>query len=246
MENASTTAPVVDRTVLVRLERAARSFQMGEILVKALNDVSLDIFQGEFLAVVGPSGSGKTTILNLVGGLDLPSGGRVVYQGRDLSQANPSQLTLYRREEVGFVFQFYNLVPNLTARENVLVSTDISQRPRDVDEVLGLVGLTDRADHFPAQLSGGEQQRVAIARAVAKNPELLLCDEPTGALDFVTGKRVLRLLVDLNRNLKKTVVIITHNSALAAVADRTVHLRSGELTEICVNPSPIAPEEVIW
>ena len=246
MENASTTAPVVDRTVLVRLERAARSFQMGEILVKALNDVSLDIFQGEFLAVVGPSGSGKTTILNLVGGLDLPSGGRVVYQGRDLSQANPSQLTLYRREEVGFVFQFYNLVPNLTARENVMVSTDISQRPRDVDEVLALVGLADRADHFPAQLSGGEQQRVAIARAVAKNPELLLCDEPTGALDFVTGKRVLRLLVDLNRNLKKTVVIITHNSALASVADRTVHLRSGELTEICVNPSPIAPEEVIW
>jgi putative ABC transport system ATP-binding protein len=246
MENMSTATPAMDRTVLVRLERAARSFQMGEIVVEALKSVSLEIYQGEFLALVGPSGSGKTTILNLVGGLDRPSSGRVVYQDRDLSQAGPGQLTAYRRDEVGFVFQFYNLVPNLTARENVMVSTDISRQPRDVDEVLDLVGLADRADHFPAQLSGGEQQRVAIARAVAKNPELLLCDEPTGALDFTTGKRVLRLLVDLNRDLKKTVVIITHNSALAEVADRIIHLRSGELTEISVNRSPIAPEEVIW
>jgi putative ABC transport system ATP-binding protein len=246
MEDAPTAPLVAGRTVLVRLEHAARSFQMGEILVEALKNVSLEIYQGEFLAIVGPSGSGKTTILNLVGGLDLPSAGRVLYQDRDLSQATPSQLTQYRREEVGFVFQFYNLVPNLTARENIMVSTDISQEPRDVDQVLELVGLADRADHFPAQLSGGEQQRVAIARAVAKNPELLLCDEPTGALDFTTGKRVLRLLVDLNRDLKRTVVIITHNSALAEVADRIIHLRSGELTEIDVNQSPIAPEEVVW
>jgi putative ABC transport system ATP-binding protein len=246
MNDTSTTGPGPDRGVLMRLEDVQRSFQMGEIQVDALKDVSMDILEGELLALVGPSGSGKTTILNLVGGLDSPSRGKVVYRGRDLSLADSRQLTQYRREEVGFVFQFYNLVPNLTARENIMVSTDISQRPRDVDEVLDLVGLTDRAGHFPSQLSGGEQQRVAIARAVAKNPELLLCDEPTGALDFVTGKRVLRLLVDLNRQLGKTVVVITHNSALAAVADRVVHLRSGEITEIDTNTSPIAPEEVIW
>lgn len=246
MDTPSTTGPPTDRPVLLRLEHVGRSFQMGEILVRALKEVSLDILDGEFLAVVGPSGSGKTTILNLVGGLDRPSQGAVTYRDRDLSRADPRQLTRYRRDEVGFVFQFYNLVPNLTARENVMVSTDISPHPRDVDEVLDLVGLADRADHFPAQLSGGEQQRVAIARAVAKNPELLLCDEPTGALDFVTGKRILRLLVDLNRQLKKTVVVITHNSALAAVADRIVHLRSGEITETRVNASPIAPEDVIW
>jgi putative ABC transport system ATP-binding protein len=246
MDDTSTTGPGADRAVLMRLEQVDRWFQMGEIRVEALKGVSLEILQAEFLALVGPSGSGKTTILNLVGGLDSPSQGKILYRGRDLSQADSRQLTQYRREEVGFVFQFYNLVPNLTARENIMVSTDISERPRDVDEVLDLVGLRDRADHFPAQLSGGEQQRVAIARAVAKNPELLLCDEPTGALDFATGKRVLRLLVDLNRQLRKTVVVNTHNSALASVAERVVHLRSGEITEIGTNASPIAPEEVIW
>ena len=232
--------------VLLSLRKVERTFTMGEVAVRVLRNVSLDVLAGEFLAVVGPSGSGKTTILNLVGGLDQPNAGTITYQDRDLTTADRAALTRYRRSEVGFVFQFYNLVPNLTARENVLVATEISERPLDVDEVLELVGLTDRTKHFPAQLSGGEQQRVAIARAIAKNPTLLLCDEPTGALDFQTGKLVLRLLVNLNRKLEKTVIVITHNAALAQVADRVVHLRSGEITEIAENPEPIAPEDVIW
>lgn len=232
--------------VLLHLEQVGRTFTMGEVSVEVLRGVSLDIRRGEFLAIVGPSGSGKTTILNLIGGLDQPTAGTVVYKDRDLTAAQSAELTRYRRNEVGFVFQFYNLVPNLTARENVMVATEISANPLDVDKVLQMVGLADRMDHFPAQLSGGEQQRVAIARAVAKNPELLLCDEPTGALDFRTGKNVLRLIVDLNHDLGKTVVVITHNAALAQVADRVVHLRSGEITDTTENASPIAPEDVVW
>jgi putative ABC transport system ATP-binding protein len=219
---------------------------MGEVSVQVLKGVSLDIYRGEFLAVVGPSGSGKTTVLNLIGGLDSPTSGTIHYRDQDLTSASPRELTRYRRDEVGFVFQFYNLVPNLTARENILVATEIARQPLDVDEVVELIGLKERAHHFPAQMSGGEQQRVAIARAVAKNPELLLCDEPTGALDFETGKKVLRLLVDLNRKLGKTVVVITHNASLAHVADRVIHLRSGEITEESVNEQPLAPEEVVW
>ncbi|MCA9270743.1 MAG: ABC transporter ATP-binding protein, partial [Planctomycetales bacterium] len=205
---------------LLRLDGVGRTYEMGEVSVEVLRGIDLTVRDGEFLAIVGPSGSGKSTILNIIGGLDQPTAGRMTYRGQDMTGARPRQLTLYRREEVGFVFQFYNLVPNLTARENVLVASELSQRPLDVDEVLSMVGLAERVDHLPAQLSGGEQQRVAIARAVAKNPRLLLCDEPTGALDFETGKRMLRLLVDLNRNLKVTVVVITHNSALAEVAGR--------------------------
>ncbi|MBI2480975.1 MAG: ABC transporter ATP-binding protein, partial [Planctomycetia bacterium] len=178
--------------------------------------------------------------------LDSPTSGTIRYRDQDLTTANSRELTRYRRDAVGFVFQFYNLVPNLTARENILVTTEIAHNPRDADEVLELVGFTDRADHFPAQLSGGEQQRIAIARAVAGNPELLLCDEPTGALDFETGKKVLRVLLDLNRQLGKTVIVITHNSALAQVADRVIHLRSGEISSVEQNDSPIAPEEVEW
>lgn len=231
---------------LLRLDDVGRTFRMGEVSVEVLRGVTLQVTFGEFLAVVGPSGSGKTTILNLIGGLDSPSKGRVFCRDQDLTQASASELTRYRRDDVGFVFQFYNLVPNLTAYENILVSTEIAKDPLDIDEVLDLVGLKDRADHFPAQLSGGEQQRVAIARAVAKNPVLLLCDEPTGALDFATGKRVLRLLVDLNTKLGKTVIVITHNSALAQVAHRIIHLRSGEITSKETNETPIAPEEVVW
>ena len=232
--------------ILLKMQDVGRTFRMGEVAVEVLKGVSLDVVAGEVLAVVGPSGSGKSTILNLIGGLDSPSVGQVWYRDREITRASSAELTRYRRDEIGFVFQFYNLVPNLTARENVLVSTEISTDPLDVEHVLDMVDLTDRADHFPAQLSGGEQQRVAIARAVAKNPELLLCDEPTGALDFVTGKRVLRVLVDLNQQLQKTVVLITHNSALAQVADRVVHLRSGEITQIDAIDEPIAPEEVVW
>jgi putative ABC transport system ATP-binding protein len=232
--------------VLLRLADIERVYQMGEVSVEVLKHVSLDIRRGEVLAVVGPSGSGKTTILNLVGGMDSPTDGQIFFRDQDLSRASPAELTLYRRREIGFVFQFFNLVPNLTARENVMVAAELVPRPRDVDAALDMVGLTDRREHFPSQLSGGEQQRVAIARAVVKNPTLLLCDEPTGSLDFQTGKRVLRLLIDLNRQWQTTVIVITHNGAIAAVADRVVHLRSGEITEVVEHTSPIAPEEVVW
>ncbi len=239
-------AASTDPEILLRLESIGRTFQMGEVAVEVLKGISLEVPRGQFLAVVGPSGSGKTTILNLIGGLDLPTTGRLFFRERELTTATPRELTRYRRDQIGFVFQFYNLVPNLTARENILVATEISADPLDIDETLDLVGLTDRAHHFPAQLSGGEQQRVAIARAVAKNPELLLCDEPTGALDFVTGKLVLRLLVDLNQKLGKTIIVITHNSALAQVADRVANLRSGEISDDQLNARPIPPEEVVW
>ncbi len=231
---------------LMRMEDVCRTYQMGEVQVEVLRHVSLAVRRGEFLAIVGPSGSGKTTILNLIGGLDSPSTGRIFFGDRELTGASSEQLTQFRRDEVGFIFQFFNLVPNLTAAENVLVATELVDRPREVNEVLEVVGLADRQRHFPSQMSGGEQQRVAIARAVAKDPQLLLCDEPTGSLDFRTGKKVLRLLVDLNRKWEKTVVVITHNGAIAGVADRVVHLRSGEVTDIVENETPIAPEEVIW
>jgi len=216
------------------------------VAVRALQDVSLDVHEGELLAMVGPSGSGKSTILNIVGGLDTATSGRVWFRDREMTTFNAADLTRYRRDTVGFVFQFYNLVPNLSAMENVMVSTELSRDPMDVAEALGLVGLEARMDHFPAQLSGGEQQRVAIARALAKNPDLLLCDEPTGALDFATGKRVLRMLVDLKRQLGKTIVIITHNSAIAPAADRVIRLRSGQVVEVHANAEPVPPEEITW
>ncbi len=231
---------------LLRLINVSRTFQMGQVSVDVVKDLSLDIYEGELLVVLGPSGSGKTTILNLVGGLDSPSNGQIFYRDTDLTTASAKQLTAYRRDEVGFVFQFYNLVPNLTARENVVVATDIAQDPMDVDEVIERVDMDTHQHQFPAQMSGGEQQRISIARAIAKNPTLLLCDEPTGALDFATGKKVMRLLVDLNRDLGKTIVIITHNSALAQIAHRVVHLRSGEISELTENETRIAPEEVVW
>ena len=231
---------------LLHLESVNKVFQMGEVAVRALDDVTLEIREGEFLVMVGPSGSGKSTILNIVGGLDTATGGRVFFRDREMTSFSSAELTQYRRDTVGFVFQFYNLVPNLSARENVMVSTEISADPIDVDEALKMVGLEERLDHFPAQMSGGEQQRVAIARALAKNPALLLCDEPTGALDYATGKRVLRLLVDLNRQYGKTIVIITHNAAISQVADRIIRLRSGQVVEVTENTNPIPPEEVTW
>ena len=234
------------RTALLRLVDVGKTFQMGEVAVEVLRHISLDVYAGELLIMVGPSGSGKTTMLNIMGGMDSATVGRVLFRERDITRASPRELTRFRREAVGFVFQFYNLVPNLTARENVLVSSEISQNPLDVDEVLELVGLAHRKNHFPAQLSGGEQQRVAIARALAKNPELLLCDEPTGALDYETGKLILRLLVDLKERLGKTILVITHNSALAPVADRVIKLRSGEIHEMHENARPIPPEDVTW
>ncbi len=231
---------------LLRLERVDKTFRMGEVTVEALRDVSLEIRQGEMLVLVGPSGSGKTTILNIVGGLDTVTAGRVWFHDREMTSFSPAELTQYRRDTVGFVFQFYNLVGNLSAKENVMVSTELSRNPMDPGEALRQVDLQQRSDHFPSQLSGGEQQRVAIARALAKRPELLLCDEPTGALDFNTGKRILRMLVDLKQRLGKTIVLITHNSAIAPVADRVVRLRSGQVVEVTENPQPVPPEEITW
>jgi putative ABC transport system ATP-binding protein len=232
--------------LLLHLEGVGKTYQMGEVAVPVLRGVNLEIQHGELLVMVGPSGSGKTTMLNIIGGLDTPTMGQVWYQDRDLSKASARELTRFRRESIGFVFQFYNLIPNLTARENVLVSTEISRNPLDPDQVLDMVGLTDRKHHVPSQMSGGEQQRVAIARAIAKNPELILCDEPTGALDFETGKKVLRLLVDLKDKLGKTILIITHNAPIAEIADEVIKLRSGEIVEHHRNAHPKPPEDVEW
>ena len=231
---------------LLRLRGVGRTYRMGVMDVSVLRDVSFDVHRGELLVIAGPSGSGKTTVLNLLGGMDRPTTGSIWYGDRELTSATNRELTTYRRDDVGFVFQFYQLVPTLTARENVLVATEIANGPLGVDTVFDLVGLTEQIDHFPSQLSGGEQQRVAIARALAKNPELILCDEPTGALDYTTGKRVLRLLADVNGRLGKTVLIITHNTAIAAMADRVVHLRSGEIVEVHTNDHPVPPEDITW
>jgi putative ABC transport system ATP-binding protein len=232
--------------ILFRVERLRKDYVMGEVIVSALRGIDLSIHRGEFLTIVGPSGSGKSTLLNIIGGLDSPSAGKVLFEDQDLSQFTAHQLTLYRRQHIGFVFQFYNLIPNLTARENVEMATEISKNPMDADRALELVGLLERRDHFPSQLSGGEQQRVAIARAVAKQPEILLCDEPTGALDYSTGKVVLALLRDVNRRTGTTVVIITHNAAVGGMADRVVHVRDGIASHIEVNEKPLAPEEIEW
>ncbi|ASV76353.1 ABC transporter, ATP-binding protein [Thermogutta terrifontis] len=231
---------------LLRVVQVTKVFQMGEVILEALKDVSLDIYEGEFLVVLGPSGSGKSTLLNLIGGLDRPTVGHVLYRGMDLSTFSHGKLTWYRREVIGFVFQFYNLISNLTAIENVMLAANLVTSPLDPYEVLEKVGLRGRANSFPAQLSGGEQQRVAIARALVKNPPLLLCDEPTGALDDVTGRQILRLLLDLCREMKKTVVLITHNTAISQMADRVVRLRSGRIVEVFHQPHPLPPESIQW
>jgi len=231
---------------LFRVEGLRKDYVMGEVTVSALRGVDLAIYRGEFLTIIGPSGSGKSTLLNIIGGLDVPSAGRVFFEEQDLSQLTPHQLTLYRRKHIGFVFQFYNLIPNLTARENVEMATEISLRPLDADRALELVGLSDRRDHFPSQLSGGEQQRVAIARAVAKQPEILLCDEPTGALDYSTGKVVLALLRNVNRKTGTTVVIITHNAAVGGMADRMIRVKDGAVAEIVVHEKPLEPDQIEW
>lgn len=219
---------------------------MGEVQVYALRAVDLDLQRGEFVVLLGPSGSGKSTLLNILGGLDVPSSGSVSFLDHDLTVDDDDALTRFRREHVGFVFQFYNLIPSLTARENVALVTDIATAPMGADESLRLVGLGDRLDHFPAQLSGGEQQRVAIARAVAKRPEVLLCDEPTGALDFQTGKLVLEVIERVNRELGTTTAVITHNAAIAAMADRVVRLRSGAIVDVQRNERRASPAELQW
>ena len=221
-------------------------YRMGEVEILALDGVDLDLFRGEFVVMLGPSGSGKSTLLNILGGLDVPTGGTVHFLDHDLTSDDDAELTRFRREHVGFVFQFYNLIPSLTARENVELVTSLSEHPMDPAAALVLVGLGGRLDHFPAQLSGGEQQRVAIARAVAKRPDVLLCDEPTGALDYETGKLVLEVLERVNRELGTTVAVITHNAAIGGMADRVVRLRSGRIVEITCNPVRQRPDQLEW
>ena len=236
----STTEP------LFRVRNLHKTYRMGEVDVEVLKSLDLDIYRGEFLVVLGPSGSGKSTLLNLLGGLDLPSQGQVCFGDRNLTKASDRALTLFRRKSIGFVFQFYNLIPSLTVLENIALVTQIAMRPMRPREALGLVGLDHRLHHFPSQLSGGEQQRVAIARAIAKRPEILLCDEPTGALDYQTGKLILSVLDRLNRELKTTMVIITHNTGISAMADRVITMRSGEIIKIQSNQTKIAPQDLEW
>lgn len=230
----------------VEFDKVRKVYHVGEVDIEALRDATFDVEKGELVVVVGASGAGKTTLLNILGGMETLTSGRVMLGGKDISKLNDRELTQYRRHDIGFVFQFYNLVQNLTALENVELATQICEKPLDPSNVLKAVGLEDRMDNFPAQLSGGEQQRVAIARAIAKNPKLLLCDEPTGALDYVTGKQILTLLQAMSRSGKMTVIIITHNSALTAMADKVVRMRSGQVIDVSVNPNPVPVEEIEW
>jgi putative ABC transport system ATP-binding protein len=223
-----------------------KTYRTGEVEVRALHDVNLEVGRGEFIVLLGPSGSGKSTLLNILGGLDVPSTGQVVFDGHDLSAASEAELTEYRRRHVGFVFQFYNLIPSLTVRENVALVTDIVEGAMPVDEAVDRVGLTPRRDHFPAQLSGGEQQRVAIARAIVKRPAVLLCDEPTGALDYQTGKLVLEVIARINSELGTTAIVITHNAAIAAMADRVVYLGDGTIQRVERNGRKVSPSELAW
>ncbi len=231
---------------IFRAHGLAKTYGSGEVEVRALHDVDLEIAAGQFVVLLGPSGSGKSTLLNILGGLDVPSAGEVWFAEHRLSGAGEAELTTYRREHVGFVFQFYNLIPSLTVRENVALVTDIAENPMPVDEAIALVGLTPRRDHFPAQLSGGEQQRVAIARAIAKRPQVLLCDEPTGALDYQTGKLVLEVIARINRELATTAVVITHNAAIAGMADTVIHLGDGTVQRIAHNAKKLSPSELSW
>ncbi|HMA23946.1 MAG TPA: ABC transporter ATP-binding protein [Gemmatimonadaceae bacterium] len=223
-----------------------KTYLMGEVQVRALQGVDLDLYEGEFVVILGPSGSGKSTLLNILGGLDAPTSGVVHFRDHDLVAADDRALTRYRREHVGFVFQFYNLIPSLTARENVALVTELSANPMRPDDALRLVGLGDRLDHFPAQLSGGEQQRVAIARAVAKRPDVLLCDEPTGALDAETGRLVLKTLLDVNQEIGTATAIITHNAVIAGIADRVLRMTSGRISDVQRNAQRVSVDTLTW
>ena len=230
----------------VKLDKVSKIYKMGEVEIRAVDNISFEISKGEFVVVVGPSGAGKTTVLNILGGMDTATKGNVFVDGSNIAKYNSHQLTAYRRDDIGFVFQFYNLVPNLTALENVELAMQICKNPLDAKKVLCEVGLEDRMGNFPAQLSGGEQQRVAIARALAKNPKLLLCDEPTGALDYQTGKAILKLLQDMCREKGMTVIVITHNSALTPMADRVIHIKNGTVSAMELNTDPTPVEEIEW
>ena len=230
----------------VKLDKVSKIYKMGEVEIRAVDNISFEISKGEFVVVVGPSGAGKTTVLNILGGMDTATEGDVYVDGSNIAEYNNRQLTAYRRDDIGFVFQFYNLVPNLTALENVELAMQICKNPLDAKKVLCEVGLEDRMGNFPSQLSGGEQQRVSIARALAKNPKLLLCDEPTGALDYQTGKAILKLLQDMCREKGMTVIVITHNSALTPMADRVIHIKNGTVSAMELNTDPTPVEEIEW
>ncbi len=244
--SVETQADPTGRPPIFSARQLCKTYQMGEVAVHALRDVELTIYRGEFIVLLGPSGSGKSTLLNILGGLDRPSSGSARFAEHELTAASEAQLTQYRREHVGFVFQFYNLIPSLTVRENVELVTDISEQPMPAVEALGLVDLSDRLDHFPSQLSGGEQQRVAIARAIVKRPEVLLCDEPTGALDYLTGKLVLEVIARINREIGTTAVVITHNAAIAGMADRVLYLGGGRIQRVERNARKLSPSELSW
>lgn len=230
----------------VSLKNVSKIYQMGEVEIRAVDGINFDIEKGEFVVIVGPSGAGKTTVLNILGGMDTATTGQVWVDGRDIAKYNQKQLTGYRRDDIGFVFQFYNLIPNLTALENVELALQICKNPLNARQVLEEVGLMNRMKNFPAQLSGGEQQRVSIARALAKNPKLLLCDEPTGALDYQTGKAILKLLQDMCREKGMTVIVITHNSAIAPMADRVIKIKNGKVDQMRKNDAPMSVADIEW
>ena len=230
----------------IKLVGIYKTYQMGEVEVPVLRGIDCEIYKGQLTVILGSSGAGKSTLLNMIGGVDRPTKGEVWFGGKDIATLNDRDLTLYRRNSIGFVFQFYNLVPTLTAKENVEVSTEIAEDPMDPVEALQHVDLGDRIEHFPAQMSGGQQQRVAIARALAKKPRLMLCDEPTGALDAPTGQKVLTILNNLNKNLGTTIIVITHSSQIAQMAHRLIRIDSGTVVETRVNPKPLTPEEISW
>ena len=230
----------------VKLKDITNVYHMGEVEIRAADNINFSIKKGEFVVIVGPSGAGKTTVLNILGGMDTATGGTLTVDGKDITAYDSRQLTGYRRDDIGFVFQFYNLIPNLTALENVELALQICKDPLDAKKVLEDVGLGDRLDNFPAQLSGGEQQRVSIARALAKNPKLLLCDEPTGALDYNTGKAILKLLQNMCRERGMTVIVITHNQALAPMADRLIHIKNGQVSHMETNENPMSIDEIEW
>ena len=241
-----TPVPATSTEVVFQARGLTKVYKMGEVEVHALRGVDLDIYAKEFVVLLGPSGSGKSTLLNVLGGLDTPTAGTAMWRDHDLSHATEAELTRYRREHVGFVFQFYNLIPMLTARENVALVTEMAANPMDPADALALVGLGDRLDHYPSQMSGGEQQRVAIARAIAKRPDVLLCDEPTGALDYATGKVVLQAIARINAELGTTAVVITHNAPIARIADRVMRMADGRIAEITRNAEKVRPDEITW
>ena len=231
---------------LIQIQGVTKDYKMGEVSVNALRGIDLEIYEGEFLVILGASGSGKSTLLNIIGGIDTPTKGKIIFNGQDIGEYKDRELTNYRKNAIGFVFQFYILVPNLTAKENIELSCELSKSPINVDELLENIGLLEWSGHFPSQMSGGQQQRVAIARALGKNPAVLLCDEPTGALDFTTGIQVLKILKEFNENYKKTIIIITHNAGIGQMADRIVYIKDGLVDKIENIEKPIRPEEVYW